>query len=150
MLVPPNKFEMKFKLIHVIFSLFHISFQCLLTWEGPFLRMVTKSNLFPTYLGRRLVSSWSLTLSVFRPLKTCLKKGTNGKVFLGELYFAGKRYLSTLSKLLFVKWNVNACFFWTDVYIVFKKKIKGKLVPFYRTTILHDINIVNSKSLCSV
>lgn len=39
--------------------------------------------------------------------------------------------------------------FWTDVYIVFKRK-KGKLVPFYLTTILHDINIVNSKSLCWV
>lgn len=48
----------------------------------------------------------------------------NGKVFLRELYFAGKQYLSTLSKndILFVKWNVNACFFRWDVYIVFKKR----------------------------
>lgn len=47
----------------------------------------------------------------------------NGKVFLRELYFAGKQYLSTLSKndILFVKWNVNACFF-DEMFTMYLKK----------------------------
>lgn len=71
---------------------------------------------------------WSVTVSLFCFLSffffflfknskfkkiNCLKvHRMNGKVFLRELYFAGKQYLSTLSKndILFVKWNVIACF----------------------------------------
>lgn len=55
----------------------------------------------------------------------------NGKVFLRELYFAGKQYLSTLSKndILFVKWNVNACFF-DEMFTMYLKKKKGNLCLF--------------------
>lgn len=63
----------------------------------------------------------------------------SGKVFLRELYFAGKQYLSTLSinDILFVKLNILHAF--DEMFTLYLKK--GKFVPFYLTwfTILQYI-----------
>lgn len=55
----------------------------------------------------------------------------SGKVFLRELYFAGKQYLSTLSinDILFVKLNILHAF--DEMFTLYLKK--GKFVPFYLT-----------------
>lgn len=65
-----------------------------------------------------------LLLSFLKNKKCLTVHGMNGKVFLRELYFAGKQYLSTLSKndILFVKQNVIACFLMRCLHVLKKRE----------------------------